>query len=187
MLTSAPFDNWWHAAYGLDVKIVSPPHMLLIAGIFAIEMGVLVLILSNMNRASERVKNQYDWLFLYLGAMIVTVLEILLMEYVDRPLLHSSFPYRMTAIFIPVVLAGIWRAWDRNMPPPSSPAFTRYSSSRSSSSCRFSRRTQAWAGLSAGHPVHSARLPDAYHSSCALPRPALAAHAFLEHLVARGS
>ncbi len=23
MLTSAPFDNWWHNAYGLDVKIVS--------------------------------------------------------------------------------------------------------------------------------------------------------------------
>src|ERR1039457_7226796 len=23
MLTSAPFDNWWHAAYGLDVKILS--------------------------------------------------------------------------------------------------------------------------------------------------------------------
>ena len=29
MITSAPFDNWWHNAYGLDVKIVSPPHMVL--------------------------------------------------------------------------------------------------------------------------------------------------------------
>ena len=28
MITSAPFDNWWHAAYGLDVKIISPPHIL---------------------------------------------------------------------------------------------------------------------------------------------------------------
>ena len=36
MLTSAPFDNWWHAAYGLDVKIVSPPHTLLILGIRAV-------------------------------------------------------------------------------------------------------------------------------------------------------
>ncbi len=32
MITSAPFDNWWHNAYGLDVKIVSPPHMVLAAG-----------------------------------------------------------------------------------------------------------------------------------------------------------
>src|ERR1039457_4491393 len=23
LLTSAPFDNWWHSAYGLDVKILS--------------------------------------------------------------------------------------------------------------------------------------------------------------------
>src|SRR5262249_18431531 len=29
MLTSAPFDNWWHDAYGLDVQILSPPHSLL--------------------------------------------------------------------------------------------------------------------------------------------------------------
>jgi len=32
MLTSAPFDDWWHNAYGLDVKILSPPHTLLVLG-----------------------------------------------------------------------------------------------------------------------------------------------------------
>ena len=32
MLTSAPFDNWWHNAYGLDVKIVSLPHSMLAHG-----------------------------------------------------------------------------------------------------------------------------------------------------------
>src|ERR1700755_118298 len=51
MITSAPFDNWWHAAYGLDVKIVSPPHTLLILGIRAVSVGVLFLILAAMNRA----------------------------------------------------------------------------------------------------------------------------------------
>src|SRR5262245_62152855 len=29
MLASAPFDDWWHNAYGLDAKIISPPHMVL--------------------------------------------------------------------------------------------------------------------------------------------------------------
>jgi len=24
MLSSAPFDDWWHGAYGLDVKVLSP-------------------------------------------------------------------------------------------------------------------------------------------------------------------
>ena len=55
MLASAPFDNWWHAAYGLDVKIISPPHTLLILGIRAISVGVLFLILAAMNRAEEAI------------------------------------------------------------------------------------------------------------------------------------
>ena len=38
MLTSAPFDDWWHNAYGLDVKILSPPHVVLAAGIGAIQI-----------------------------------------------------------------------------------------------------------------------------------------------------
>ena len=29
MITSGPFDNWWHNAYGLDVKVLSPPHVIL--------------------------------------------------------------------------------------------------------------------------------------------------------------
>ena len=52
MLTSAPFDNWWHAAYGLDVNIVSQPHTLLILGIRAVGVGMLFLILAAMNRIS---------------------------------------------------------------------------------------------------------------------------------------
>ena len=32
MITSAPFDDWWHNAYGLDVKILSPPHVVLAVG-----------------------------------------------------------------------------------------------------------------------------------------------------------
>src|SRR5687768_11483497 len=36
MVTSAPFDDWWHNAYGLDVRIISPPHTVLALGIGAI-------------------------------------------------------------------------------------------------------------------------------------------------------
>ena len=54
MLTSAPFDDWWHAAYGLDVKILSPPHMVLAAGMIAVQLGALILILGRMNRARGR-------------------------------------------------------------------------------------------------------------------------------------
>ena len=42
MVTSAPFDDWWHNAYGLDVKIISPPHMVLAAGILSTIGGALL-------------------------------------------------------------------------------------------------------------------------------------------------
>src|SRR5689334_24618948 len=58
MLTSAPFDNWWHDAYGLDVKIVSPPHVILALGIYAIVVGALLLTLAQQNRADERTRKK---------------------------------------------------------------------------------------------------------------------------------
>jgi hypothetical protein len=39
MLTSAPFDDWWHNAYGLDVRIVSPPHILLGLGMMGLTVA----------------------------------------------------------------------------------------------------------------------------------------------------
>src|SRR6266516_124136 len=53
MLVSAPFDDWWHNAYGLDVRIISPPHMVLAAGFFGIELGTVLLLLAFMNRSPE--------------------------------------------------------------------------------------------------------------------------------------
>ena len=44
MITSAPFDDWWHNAYGLDVKILSPPHVVLVTGLVAVQIGTMVLI-----------------------------------------------------------------------------------------------------------------------------------------------
>src|ERR1700751_704173 len=77
MITSAPFDNWWHSAYGLDVKIVSPPHTLLILGIRCVAFGILFLILAAMNRAStdralsgEQTFETLQRLFLYVGGLI---------------------------------------------------------------------------------------------------------------------
>src|SRR5512132_697648 len=56
MLVSAPFDDWWHSAYGLDVRIISPPHMVLAAGFFGINFGTVMLMLAFVNRAGETVR-----------------------------------------------------------------------------------------------------------------------------------
>jgi hypothetical protein len=112
MITSAPFDNWWHNAYGLDVKILSPPHMLLAAGILAVHLGALILILGNMNRAEGALRVRYQALFLYVGGMILVCLMVLQMELTIRSAMHTAKFYRLVAIIAPLVLAGIARASD---------------------------------------------------------------------------
>src|SRR5438034_1002390 len=51
MVISAPFDNWWHDAYGVDVKIISPPHAVLALGMWATVLGALFLVLREQNLA----------------------------------------------------------------------------------------------------------------------------------------
>ena len=107
MLTSAPFDDWWHNAYGLDVKIVSPPHVLLILGTLAIQTGALLLMLGYMNRATGSLKRTYDRLFLYTGGMILLLLTVLILEYSNRIFAHTGFYYRTVALAVPVVLVAL--------------------------------------------------------------------------------
>jgi hypothetical protein len=110
MITSAPFDNWWHNAYGLDVKILSPPHMVLAAGIFAVHAGALILILGQMNRAEGEERARLRMLFLYVGGMILVCLTVLQMEITSRSAMHTAHFYRLVAITAPPVLAGVARA-----------------------------------------------------------------------------
>ena len=113
MIVSAPWDDWWHNAYGLDVKVLSPPHVLLIAGILAVELGALILILGRMNRASGIARERLNALFLYVGAMILVCLMILVLEYIFRIYMHSGFFYRVVAMTVPGLLAGVARASGR--------------------------------------------------------------------------
>jgi hypothetical protein len=110
MLTSAPFDNWWHNTYGLDVKILSPPHTVLALGMLGVELGALVLALGRMNRAAAEEARATRAAFLYLGAMIVVCTMVMLMEETIDVLMHSARFYWVVALAVPVTLAGLRRA-----------------------------------------------------------------------------
>jgi hypothetical protein len=103
MLTSAPFDNWWHSAYGLDVKIISPPHVLLFMGVFAVLFGTLVLIAGYMNRVTGAAKAQATRLFLYVAGIFLVMLMVLIEEYTNRIMLHSSLSYIPLSILVPLI------------------------------------------------------------------------------------
>ena len=105
MLTSAPFDNWWHDAYGIDVKIVSPPHILLIMGVYGVVIGTLVLLAGHMNRSQSSSHATEHGLILYINGIMLVQIMILLMEATERPYLHSLRAYLVTAALPPIVLA----------------------------------------------------------------------------------
>lgn len=69
MLTAGPFDDWWHSAYGLDVKIISPPHVVLFVGMFAVVIGVLVFLAREMNSSGANPKIP-SILFCYAAGML---------------------------------------------------------------------------------------------------------------------
>jgi hypothetical protein len=109
MLTSAPFDNWWHNAYGLDVKIVSPPHTLLSLGSLGIKIGLMALIAGLMNRASNDVRRTLGTLFLFIGAGCVAQMGLILTGSTWPTEMHNAACYLAVAIAIPAVL--IAPAW----------------------------------------------------------------------------
>ena len=114
MLTSAPFDNWWHNAYGLDVKIVSPPHTLLMLGVFAVSVGALIMLVGAMNRAiaseNATLARHLQWMILYVGGLMVVFQMFFRMEYTWDVYLHNTQAYKAMAIGMPTLFAVLWQA-----------------------------------------------------------------------------
>jgi hypothetical protein len=110
MITSAPFDNWWHNAYGLDVTILSPPHVLLMSGSIAIDVGTLILIGGAMNRSQGDLRAMFRRLLLYVGGIIVMHGCFLITEYTGNQGQHSATAYLVVSLAVPLVLVGVARA-----------------------------------------------------------------------------
>jgi hypothetical protein len=106
MLTSAPFDNWWHNSFGLDVEILSPPHVVLGVGILGVGIGSLLILVSEMNRASGITKERLNSLFLYLCGILLILHLILVSEFSDASLMHTSSFYQMHSFGAPLLLVA---------------------------------------------------------------------------------
>jgi hypothetical protein len=110
MLVSAPFDDWWHNAYGLDVKIVSPPHMVLGAGMTAIVVGAWLMTLAEQNRSPER-SRKFAVVFAVASAILLLMVVTITMEYTAFPnLWRGRTFYFVSAAVFPLVLAAAARS-----------------------------------------------------------------------------
>jgi hypothetical protein len=107
MITSGPFDNWWHNAYGLDVKIISPPHALLGLGMFGIIFGALLLVLTRQNRLPD---GAGSGLFVYVGGIFLVIAGVFVMEYTFPNMQHAAIFYQVCALTFPFRLVALGRA-----------------------------------------------------------------------------
>ncbi len=110
MLTSAPFDDWWHNAYGLDVEILSPPHIVLALGMWAIVLGALVLVLRYQNAQHGDSTNIGKWFFLYAAGILVAMDATVKIEMSFPNFQHSLLFYQVSATGFPLYLLAFSRA-----------------------------------------------------------------------------
>lgn len=108
MLASTPFDDWWHTAYGLDLKFITPPHLLMILGWFAAQIGALVWMASMINRTTGILQERLVRLFVIVAAINVMFAPTL--TFVTRKNLHSAVCYLAIALAIPATLIATGRA-----------------------------------------------------------------------------
>ncbi len=113
MIASAPFDNWWHNAYGLDVKVLSPPHVLLALGFTGIQIGALLLLAARQHADDTDAPHReaYRVLFAYAAGLLVANAAIIGFEYVGFPnAAHNALYYKICAGAFPFLLAATARA-----------------------------------------------------------------------------
>jgi len=109
MLTSAPFDDWWHNAYGLDVQILSPPHVVLSLGIAAIIFGSVLSILSEKNKIKDIDLSGYNILYIYTSSLLILMVSILITEDSFSNKQHTIQFYQKSLILLPVFLFALIR------------------------------------------------------------------------------
>ena len=109
MITSGPFDNWWHNAYGLDVKIISPPHAVLGLGMLGISVGALLLVLTRQNNFPDS-STRGSGLFIYTGGVFVLLGGVFVLEYIFPNKQHGGMFYKVCALMFPARLVAIGRA-----------------------------------------------------------------------------
>jgi len=109
MLLSAPFDNWWHNAYGLDVKILSPPHTVLAVGMLSVALGILFLMVSWQNRTGQD-NPIAAYLFVFMAGILLLMASIFLTERSLPNQQHTASFYLMSARPYPLYLVAAARA-----------------------------------------------------------------------------
>ncbi|EOZ95573.1 hypothetical protein A33Q_2935 [Indibacter alkaliphilus LW1] len=111
MLTSAPFDDWWHNTYGLDVQILSPPHVLLGLGMIMIQFGAMISVTALQNRLqkniTENTYGQLQWMYALTAGILLAMVYVLVSQYFWPFLMHGALMYQIAALTFPLFMISV--------------------------------------------------------------------------------
>jgi len=113
MLTSAPFDDWWHNTYGLDVTILSPPHTVLLLGMVTIQFGAMITVLSVKNRlnitdeTNPALIKRLRLFFALSSGFVLCMLFTIASENLGRHDMHGVFFYQVSSFLFPLLLVAV--------------------------------------------------------------------------------
>jgi len=108
MLTSAPFDDWWHSAYGLDVTILSPPHTLLAMGMIFLQFGACVSISKYLNMQGGGAGLRL--MFIIGASSLLCMIYTLVTDYIQTGRMRDPLFYLIAAVAGLLFLPAFGRA-----------------------------------------------------------------------------
>lgn len=109
MITSAPFDDWWHAAYGLDVEILTPPHVFLLSGMVTIQLGAMLMMLAEQNRGA--VSRRTGVIFATsMGLIVLMMATVVYAEIGVANFQHRPAFYQISGAIFPLFLVAVARS-----------------------------------------------------------------------------
>ena len=109
MVLSAPFDDWWHRTFGLDVTVWSPPHLVGFSGATVMLSGLIIAAAAEWQCASLRapvVSRRSEWLFFGLLALLFA-LVVRWVTFLNSTTLGLSWALEPDRYSI----AGPWAPW----------------------------------------------------------------------------
>ncbi|MGO9454310.1 MAG: hypothetical protein ACLQDV_25175 [Candidatus Binataceae bacterium] len=109
MVLSAPFDNWWHQAYGLDVRILSPPHVVLLLGMAEVCVASIVTLKELSSTASVRARYYRVRLQEYSIACLLMLCALALYDNTRPGYMHDPrFYWKVLALMpAPMMVAAV--------------------------------------------------------------------------------